>query len=84
VSDDDINQTRCYTGNHGWEYMENCYDRFPPAVRHRLRHSPYNLCAGCLRAFFYPDVRRARRGLTVEQAYLLAIEIMESEVRKAK
>jgi hypothetical protein len=81
LPDDDENQTKCYTGNHGWEYMEDCYDTFPPAVRRRLRNSPYNLCAGCLEAFFYPKVQRAHPRWTDEQAYLRAIAVMEYKVQ---
>jgi hypothetical protein len=34
---------------HGW--MKNSFDRFHPVVQRRLRDSPFNICAGCVRSY---------------------------------
>jgi hypothetical protein len=77
---DSENQVRCWTGDQGCRWI-HYYDQLPPAVRRRLRQSPFNLCPACLVCTFLPEVRTPR--LTREKALLAGIEIMESAVRGA-
>jgi hypothetical protein len=76
-----ILQVKCLTNDEGHVWIRN-YDELPPAVRQRLRESPYNLCAACLEAFVLPEVHRRHPGYTRLKALLSAIELMEAEVRK--
>jgi hypothetical protein len=78
---DDESQVRCWTGDDGHIWIHT-YDTLPARVRQRLRSSPFNLCPACLESFFLPEVHARHRGLSPEQALFVAIEVMESEVRK--
>jgi hypothetical protein len=48
------------------------FDAFPPDIRQRLRDSPFNLCAACVRNDGLSDS---------EELLLQAIETMEATVR---
>jgi hypothetical protein len=84
MSDDKINQTKCLINTAGHEWMRDFYDDLPSKVRARLRSSPFNLCPACLQLEVLPKVRDKHRGLSCEQALFVAIQVMESEVRKGK
>jgi hypothetical protein len=75
---DSETQVRCWIGDEGHVWI-HYYDELPPAVRRRLRQSPFNLCPACLVCTFLPQVRTPR--LTREKALFAAIEIMEAAVR---
>jgi hypothetical protein len=77
----EVMQVKCLTGDEGHVWIGS-YDELPPAVRQRLRNSPFNLCAACLVAFVLPDVQRRHRSYTRVKALFAAIDIMETEVRK--
>jgi hypothetical protein len=79
-----INQTKCLINSAGHEWMENYFDTLPARVRQRLRSSPFNLCPACLQLEVLPKVRDKQRGLSPEQALFVAVQVMESEVRKEK
>jgi hypothetical protein len=74
-------QVKCFTNDEGHVWIES-YDSLPSAVRQRLRNSPFNLCAACLKSFVLPKVRRQHPNYTREKALFAAIEVMEAEVRK--
>jgi hypothetical protein len=71
-------QGLCLESDEGWVYMRDGYDRFSPAVRKRLRESPFNLCSACVyqqsSRFFAHEHNRDRR-------YFAAIEMMEEQIR---
>jgi hypothetical protein len=79
---DDENQTRCWTATEGHIWMNDYFDDLPPRVRQRLRASPFNLCPACLVVYFMPGVHARHREYSRETALLVAIEAMESTVRK--
>jgi hypothetical protein len=83
MGNDKLEQTRCRISNEGHRWMVGWYDDLPPTVRQRLRQSPYNLCAACLRTIYVPKVRKRQRGLSYKQAFFVAIEIYEREEREA-
>jgi hypothetical protein len=78
----EINQTFCLiaTGGHMW--MRHYFDALPPAVRRRLRDSPFNLCPACLVTEFLSKVRS--RHSSRERALLAAIEMMEMQLRQGR
>jgi len=80
-SKEQILQVKCLTGDEGHVWIES-YDELPPAVRQRLRESPFNLCAACLVVYVLPEVYRQHPSYTRLKALLAAIELMEAEVRK--
>jgi hypothetical protein len=80
-SDDDAGQTKCWISSAGHIWMEGYFDPLPPAIRRRLRSSPFNLCAACLVTKFAPQVRSRHPGCSDEKALLRAIEVMEAELR---
>jgi hypothetical protein len=82
MGNSEINQTKCLINSAGHEWMEDFFDTLPPRVRQRLRASPFNLCPACLQLEVLPRVRK--RGLPREQALFVAVQVMESEVRKLK
>ena len=79
--DDEI-QTECWisTGGHLW--MEGFFDKLPLSVRRRLRSSPYNLCSACLVTEFAPKVQSRYPNCSHEKVLLIAIEVMEAQLRK--
>jgi hypothetical protein len=82
MADDGILQTKCWIAAGGHLWMEGYFDTLPVAVRRRLRNSPYNLCPACLVTEFLPQVKAKQHGLSREQALFVAVQIMESEVRR--
>jgi hypothetical protein len=80
-SDPKGRQVKCLTADEGHLWM-HCYDPLPPAVRHRLATSPYNLCPACV------DIeanrsRRRRGGRRREPSiatYFAVIEAIEKEL----
>lgn len=74
------NQTKCWIASEGHVWMESYFDTLPAAVRQRLRQSPFNLCPACLVTEFLPKVRLQQQSL--ERALLIAIAVMERELRK--
>jgi len=80
-SKEQIPQVKCLTGDEGHVWIES-YDELPPAVRQRLRESPFNLCAACLMVYVLPKVYRQHPSYTRLKALFAAIELMEAEVRK--
>jgi hypothetical protein len=74
-------QVKCLTGDEGHVWIRS-FDELPPAVRQRLRESPFNLCAACLVSFVLPEVNRQHPSYPRLKALLAAIELMEAEVRK--
>jgi hypothetical protein len=85
---DQENQTKCWIATSGHLWMEDYFDTLPPAVRQRLRRSPYNLCPACMVTEFLPKIRspssRPVGGRAREKAMFTAIEAMEQEVRRVK
>jgi hypothetical protein len=81
--DAEINQTFCLHATSGDLWMRGHFDKFPAAVRQRLRNSPFNLCAWCLGIEVMPTVRRQHPNWTRERLLLAAVELMERKVRAA-
>jgi hypothetical protein len=77
----EVDQVFCMTADDGHVWI-HIFDSMPRAVRQRLRTSPFNLCAACLKAFVLPEVLRKQPKLSHEKALLVGIEIMEAQVRK--
>jgi len=80
---DEIEQTRCRISNQGHRWMVGWFDDLPPKIRQRLRQSPFNLCAACLKTIYLPKVMKRRRDLSGERALFIAIEVYEREEREA-
>ena len=80
----EINQTYCLiaTGGHLW--MEGYFDTLSASVRRRLRSSPFNICPACLVVEVLPKVWATHPGQSHERALLMAIEIMELQVRQGQ
>jgi hypothetical protein len=78
---DEILQVKCLINDEGHVWI-HCYDALPATVRQRLRNSPFNLCAACLEMVVVPKVKRKYPSLSREQQLLIAIKVMEAEVRK--
>ena len=83
MGDDKLEQTRCRISNEGHRWMVGWFDNLPPKVRQRLRQSPFNLCAACLKTIYLPKVMKRRRDLSGERALFIAIEVYEREEREA-
>jgi hypothetical protein len=79
----DETQVFCMTSDEGHVWM-HVFDTLPVSVRRRLRNSPYNCCAACLEAFVLPKVQAKHRGYSREQALLVAVEVMQAEIRRGK
>jgi hypothetical protein len=45
---DDGRQVKCLIASAGHLWMRHYFDRLPPAVRGRLRESPFNICPACM------------------------------------
>jgi hypothetical protein len=58
-----ILQVKCLIGDEGHVWIGS-YDKLPPAVRLRLRESPFNLCAACLVFYVLPEVNRQHPSYT--------------------
>jgi hypothetical protein len=41
----------CLIASEGHVWMRSCFDTLHPVVQQRLRDSPYNICAGCVRSY---------------------------------
>ncbi len=80
---DDVNQTKCWIATEGHIWMVDYFDTLAPAVRQRLRQSPFNICPACLQTIFAPKVRSQHREYSRERALLAAIAVMEGELRKS-
>lgn len=65
-----VNQTNCLQQDEGWLHMDH-YDDMGPKVRQRMRESPFNLCAACVREY-------SLGMMTVFEA----IEVIEGKLRQ--
>lgn len=74
-------QVKCLIASEGHLWMRGYFDRLPPAVRHRLAESPFNICAACM------DIEacnvEARRKPSVA-TYFAVIERIEQQLRDQK
>jgi hypothetical protein len=75
-SDPKGRQVKCLTSDEGHVWMPN-YDRLPPAVRHRLAESPFNLCAACVDI----EAHRVARRRPSLNTYLAVIRAIEEKLR---
>jgi len=66
-------QGLCLQGSEGSQYMEQ-FDQMPPKVRARLKHSPFNICAGC--------ITLAAGSLDDEDVLFEAIDSFEAQIRQ--
>lgn len=66
----------CFVASAGHLWMKGYFDYFPPEVRERLRNSPFNMCAACLRE---NAIIELNDGL-ITRDYLKAIEMFEKQI----
>lgn len=81
VQQKNILQVKCLTSDEGHLWIDS-FDHMPAIVRDRLRNSPFNLCAACLETFVLPEVVRKYPRLTRDHQLLIAVKVMEAQVRK--
>jgi hypothetical protein len=81
-SDPKGRQIKCLTADEGHVWIHS-YDLLPPAVRHRLATSPFNLCAACIDIEAKRVSRRRRGGRRSEPSvgvYFAVIAAIEEEL----
>jgi hypothetical protein len=64
--------------------MQGYFDNPPVSVRRRLRSSPFNICPACLQTEVLPKVQSKHPNWSREKLLVVAIEVMEAEVRSKR
>lgn len=69
-------QGLCLQSTEGSRWMNLHFDALPPAVRERLRESPFNLCPACVADIAYGTGMSG----SAKERMMKAIDIMEEQV----
>ena len=72
-------QLKCLIASEGYLWMCGYFDRLPPAVRHRLAESRFNICPACMEE----EARRAL-GRPSVATYFAVIERIEQQLSDQK
>src|SRR5262245_55671595 len=71
-------QVKCLIASEGHLWMRRYFDRLPPAVRHRLAESAFNIYPACMDE----EARRTAPGRPSVATYFAIIERIEQQLRK--
>jgi hypothetical protein len=73
-------QVKCLIASKGHLWMRGYFDRLPPAVRHRLAESRFNICAACMDEEAHEVAARRKEKKPSIATYFAVIERIEQQL----
>ena len=75
-------QVKCLIASEGHLWMRGYYDRLPPAVRHRLAESSFNICPACMDEEADRVAAERNENKPSIATYFATIELIEQQLQE--